>query len=1275
MSILIISEKPSAARKIADALSGGRARTLGKGKVKHLEFVLDGKTVRVAAAVGHIYGIKQSVPGAGYPVFDIEWGPSHEIQKGSDYTKDYLSVLKALCKEAVEVVNACDLDTEGCLPGSELILVRAGQTTKLMQMAELVGDVFDRYPVQRWNEFEFVEPADYWTLGFSEADFKQGWVPIRKVMRRPGDGSLLEITLRRGRKIQVSKNHPLLALASDGIESLRADRVTGGTFLPVSSNFFLADAVRELDLIDAFKHKRGYYVYGWKRVLDVMPAEIASLTGVKRKTAIGWRFADCMPLEVYLKLERDASLRKHLKIGVKRSKTRCSAKIPLDEDFDRLIGYYLAEGCVDTSGFVGFYFGPSEEHYANEVLTILKRLVGTNGKKRYRFISNDYGSGYSYEVGTKSRVLSVLFSELFRLGKNSHKKTVPGVFFSFPKEFRKGLVQGYIRGDGSLFTDRRDDLPHISAGSVSESLIRRMRLLLFSLGIGSSVVSAEKVHFLHIGTKKDIETFLRQIEPIEGVFLRTPFSTKDLQSALPNIVLNESSVVNAHNFRHNKRSQLSSVVEFTPLAKKIVQGDVQFDEVVSVREIPHSGDLYDLETETHNFMHGDGVFSHNSLIGFKVIQFNAAGKKSSRMKFSTLTSAELKKAFETRGPLDVSMAQAGEARHELDWLWGINASRALMAAIKKAGIFRILSVGRVQGPALHVLAQREREIAAFKSEPYWQLFAHLGEAEFEHVHGKFFVQGDADAAFGRSSKDGTVKKVEANKVKQKPPFPFDLTTLQMEAYRCFNFSPTQTLQFAQDLYSDALVSYPRTSSQQLPPQLGLERIVAQMAQQPQYQSLASQLVEQKRFTPNDGPKEDPAHPAIHPTGERPTQIGAQQAKLYDLIVKRFLATLAPSALRIRMNVILHLGQEDYAAQGARTVEPGWHAFYAPYTKVEEVTLPPLEEGKPVTVDKLEKIQKETQPPKRYTAVSIIKALEAKNLGTKSTRASIVQTLFDRNYLAGKSIEVTPLGLQVESALEKNVPGILSEDMTRQFEEEMDAIEKQKITKEKVVQDGRTELEKILRQFKEKEGPIGQELVSALRQTQSAANVLGPCKACGKMLAIRKSQYGFFVGCTGYPACKMLYPLPKEALVKPLGKICVSCGTPQVSVHRKGKRSFSMCLDPKCKTKENWGPKPASAVGLTTSSGAAPASFVPSALSSPSAAPSSAALTAAPPKTTPSVFIRQSSTTASTPRSSSSTAASSVPSSGTLVARALPKKRRAPPKKPSTPAEPRIDYGD
>ncbi len=562
--------------------------------------------------------------------------------------------------------------------------------------------------------------------------------------------------------------------------------------------------------------------------------------------------------------------------------------------------------------------------------------------------------------------------------------------------------------------------------------------------------------------------------------------------------------------------------------------------------------------------------AEGSLIGKKIIEFNAPNAKHSRMKFSTLTAEKLQDAFANRGPLDLPQALAGEARHELDWLWGINVSRALMAAIKKAGIFRVLSVGRVQGPALALLAEREKEITAFVSKPYWQLFAHLQGTLFEHVNGKFWEETRADESLARSSESGTVKAVESKKVRQRPPAPFDLTTLQMEAYRCFSFPPTLTLSLAQNLYEESLISYPRTSSQKLPAKLGLEKIIHALSKQPVHQESADFLIAQKRFVPVEGEKEDPAHPAIHPTGEMPSRLNAQQAKLYDLIAKRFLALFAPDAKKIRMNVVLTLGSEDYSAQGVHTVEAGWQDFYAPYSKTEEVALPELVQGQAVRVDKLEKVQKDTQPPKRYTPASIIKALETKELGTKATRANIVQTLFDRHYLEGKSIQVTPLGMTVERALEKNVPEILKSDLTRRFEGEMEEIEKQKTTKEKVVHEGVDELRKLLDQFRSKEGDIGKELVSALRATQRQLSVLGPCIHCGKDLVIRKSQYGFFVGCSGYPACRTLYPLPKEAQVKPLGKACDTCKTPQVSVFRKGKRTFQMCLDPKCPTKASWG---------------------------------------------------------------------------------------------------------
>jgi len=288
-----------------------------------------------------------------------------------------------------------------------------------------------------------------------------------------------------------------------------------------------------------------------------------------------------------------------------------------------------------------------------------------------------------------------------------------------------------------------------------------------------------------------------------------------------------------------------------------------------------------------------------SLIGGNILRFAGKGKPAKRMLFSTLTAEDLQAAYENISPLDTPQIDAGEARHVLDWYWGINCSRALMQAIRSAGIFKILSVGRVQGPTLKILAKRELEIAEFKSEPFWQLFAFLKKAKFTHEKDRFFSEAEADAAYAdaKSAKEAVVESAEKKKHDLLPPVPFDLTSLQVEAYRLFKYAPTQTLAIAQDLYEEALISYPRTSSQKLSAKLGLEKIISKLANQEQYLAFCRQLQQQKRFVPREGLKEDKAHPAIHPTGLAPGKLSAQQQKVYDLVVRRFLAVFGQPAKR------------------------------------------------------------------------------------------------------------------------------------------------------------------------------------------------------------------------------------------------------------------------------------------------------------------------------------------------------------------------------------------
>ena len=575
--------------------------------------------------------------------------------------------------------------------------------------------------------------------------------------------------------------------------------------------------------------------------------------------------------------------------------------------------------------------------------------------------------------------------------------------------------------------------------------------------------------------------------------------------------------------------------------------------------------LHALARTCDEFINACDYDIEGSVIGFNAIRFACGSEKGKRMKFSTLTHDELISAYESAGELDYNNIWAGEARHVLDWFYGINLSRALMQAIRTAGVSRVMSIGRVQGPALHILAKREREISSFKPEPYWQLLAYCKGATFTHTADKFFKKEEAEGALARSSKNGVVETVARREFDQPPYPPFDLTSLQLEAYKCFGFSPKYTLDMAQTLYENSMISYPRTSSQKLPQKLNLPRILNELAKNKNYEEHARALLAQNRTRPFEGKKEDPAHPAIHPTGIL-AKVGENEMKLYDLIVRRFLACFGEWAKRESMRIGIVFGSEKYAADGARTLYEGWIRIYAPYAKLEESALPDFKKDERVAADKIEMKQKETQPPKRYTEASIIQALESLNLGTKATRAVIIETLHKRGYIESRTIVVSAFGLAVVDALERHSPSILDEELTRQLEEKMEQIQDGKMKKDEVIEEGKNTLTRILHEFKLKEKEVGKDLSAALKLMESQ-NALGKCLKCGGELRIIKPKagvgWGQFVGCSNYPNCRNIYPLPREAYVGQTGKICPNCKTPIVAIKPRGGHGYSMCIDPNC----------------------------------------------------------------------------------------------------------------
>jgi len=396
-----------------------------------------------------------------------------------------------------------------------------------------------------------------------------------------------------------------------------------------------------------------------------------------------------------------------------------------------------------------------------------------------------------------------------------------------------------------------------------------------------------------------------------------------------------------------------------------------------------------------------------------------------------------------------------------------------------------------------LLAKHEKKIKAFKPKPYWEieLEIKIGKKilKAQHAKGKIFVQNDAKKIHSKLKGKVVVKNITTKIITQKPPKPYNTTSFLSDVYRYFGYSPQQGLSIAESLYQAGLISYPRTSSEKLPKDINYKKIINNLAKQKNYEK-GCKLLLTKELKPEEGAKTDSAHPAIYPTGEF-KKMGDKQKRVYDLVVRRFLATFGDVAKRESQKVSLVINDEIFLISGKRTVEAGWTALYGRYAAREEVILPDIKVGDKFPIKNTLLQDKKTQPPSRFSQGSVLKEMESRGLGTKATRSQILQILYNRGYIIGRSIEVTELGMQLSNILEKNIPDVISENLTRHFEEECEFVEKGERKREQVLEEAEIRLEKICKGFKKHELKIGEELTKAVIATQDKQSILGQCK-CG-----------------------------------------------------------------------------------------------------------------------------------------------------------------------------------
>ncbi len=538
-----------------------------------------------------------------------------------------------------------------------------------------------------------------------------------------------------------------------------------------------------------------------------------------------------------------------------------------------------------------------------------------------------------------------------------------------------------------------------------------------------------------------------------------------------------------------------------------------------------------------------------------------------RARFSALTGPEVGRAFDELVEVSHDLAAAGEARQDIDLIWGATLTRWVSRATKRYGS-AFLSVGRVQSPTLALISDRGRERRAFVPVPYWELHATLsdGSEDFDvrHVTERFDDEEAANSAYANLTDAASVTEVKQKEAQRKPPTPFS-TTVFLSAAANLGFSPSRASRIAEDLYTDGYISYPRTDNTVYPRSLDMREALGYLKKVEGPGVYAEKLLDQDKLQPTRGKKETTDHPPIYPTGyASKKQLRDDQWKIYQLVVRRFLATLSAPAKTLRTTLYFDSGGETLTTGGTVVTEEGWLGVY-PYSRRADEELPRLSEGQQVSVNSAEVIGKETQPPGRYGQGRLIQVMEDLGLGTKATRPNIIQNLYDRGYVHDDPLVPTETGMAVAKALEDFAAEIASHEMTSRLEQSMDKISEGETSKDAVVDESKEVLRKVYGELENAQEEFADIVRAGIRED----SVLGPCKKCGKNLIVRKARKSGkrFAGCEGYPDCDQTYSLPPRGEIIPLGTLCEGCGSPEIKVVGSGRRPWITCIDMSCPKKQ------------------------------------------------------------------------------------------------------------
>jgi DNA topoisomerase-1 len=561
-------------------------------------------------------------------------------------------------------------------------------------------------------------------------------------------------------------------------------------------------------------------------------------------------------------------------------------------------------------------------------------------------------------------------------------------------------------------------------------------------------------------------------------------------------------------------------------------------------------------------------------IGYNIIKYACLVDPSNalRIYFSTLAPEDILSALKSPtlvGPW--SIAVAGRSRHLIDFMWGVNISRALSLSLIRNSYFK-LSLGRVQGPTLNYIYEREKERNLHLPTPFWKVFSRgtINDHQIllEYERNCFSKDEPNKIKEELENTCGEVGNLIRRRFAVSPPYPFNLNDLQYEAYKIFHFEPSLTLKIAEALYLKALISYPRTDSQKIPKSIGYDRILNGLSHNKDYKFYIETLTNK---VPIEGSRGDSAHPAIFPTGLQPVNLDRRHHLLYDLIVRRFLATFAKRCIKETLRIEVKNHGYNFVANFNRIVYPGFTEIYN-FGKHKENWLDvEVTKGSLVRFMNVYYNEEYTSPPPAYNPAALLSKMENDDIGTKTTRSEIIDVLYERRYIKGRNIQITQLGMLIIETAKLFYPELISVETTRELEKDISDIENDADRYSSIIIKCASKVLSALEKFESKKSLLTAESHERYLRLSKDRQELTKCPICGmgSLVIIRSHKSGKrFVGCTNYSkGCKASAPLPQRGLIRYSGNLCKMCGWPIIYVFYPHRRyPWRVCINMSCPRK-------------------------------------------------------------------------------------------------------------